>query len=246
VCFARICGRAIFSPDERFFSWPMGCVLVFLVSVGLPSAVFRPMVANFLLMRSPNFQQGAEWSLFFRSLIRSSFSLLQLLRLHKLAASPSDGVCCSTSESMLLGIRGTVLPGVLDLRGVSAWRPWFETGALPRRLACAFLVRGWGPRELQNRQAQYARPATNFVTDAQVGLTERLRATLDVSERVVQNFTSAISEQQESRLKRDGLDRKKSHGLSSADSCTAGDAETWWNAQRFVSHSAHSTAEQWS
>lgn len=204
------------------------------------------MVANFLLMRSPNFQQGAEWSLFFRSLIRSSFSLLQLLRLHKLAASPGDGVCCSASESMLLGIRGTVLPGVLDLIGVSAWRPWFETGALPMRLACAFLVRGWGPRELQNRQAQYARPATNFVTDAQVGLTERLRATLDVSERVVQNFTSANSEQQESRLKRDGLDRKNSHGLYSADSCTAGDVESWWNAQRFVSHSAHSTAEQWS
>lgn len=113
-------------------------------------------------------------------------------------------------------------------------------------LGVCFSRKGLGLRELQNRQAQYARPATNFVTDAQVGLTERLRATLDVSERVVQNFTSANSEQQESRFKRDGLDRKNSHGLYSADSCTAGEAESWWNAQRFVSHSAHSTAKQWS
>jgi len=208
VCFARICGRAIFSPDERFFFLAHGQRSRFFGFCRIAFSCLSADVANFLLMRSPNFQQGAEWSLFFRSLIRSSFSLLQLLRLHKLAASPGDGVCCSASESMLLGIRGTVLPGVLDLRGVSAWRPWLETGALPRRLACAFLVRGWGPRELQNRQAQYARPATNFVTDAQVGLTERFRATLDVSERVVQNFTNANSEQQESRLKRDDLDRE--------------------------------------
>merc|ERR1712159_441226 len=108
-------------------------------------------------------------------------------------------------------------------------------------LGVCFSRKGLGPQRTPEQTGTVRQTGNKFCDRRQVGLTERLRATLDVSERVVQNFTSANSEQQESRLKRDGLDRKNSHRLYSADSCTAGDVESWWNAQRFVSHSAHST-----
>jgi len=209
VCFARICGRAIFSPDEHFF----------FLAHGLRSRFFGFCRIAFSCVSA----DGGQFSAYEIAKFSAGCRMVAFFQVTNQVVFFAPAAASATQVGRKPRRRGVLqcerIDAARDSRHRSAGRARSErcirVATLARnwrvaeaRLACAFLVRGWGPRELQNRQAQYARPATNFVTDAQVGLTERLRATLDVSERVVQNFTNANSEQQESRLKRDDLDRE--------------------------------------